>query len=181
MKRQRKFSISLLIISALLFVTTLSCTSSTNPPVDTGIKTPGTLAVSTVTSSSGGAYAPAHVVAIWIEDNSGKFVKTLLIKAQTRRGYLADWLNATPTASTIDATTGATLTSHGTLTCSWNGTNASGAVVSNGTYKVCMELTEDHTGGNFSTFTFTKDSVANSQSPTGKPSFSSISLKWTPQ
>lgn len=179
MNQKRKFSISFIIIS-VLFISLSSCTT-TNPPINTGIKTPGTLAVSTVTSTAGGPFAPAHVMAIWIEDNSGKFVKTLLAKGQTRRQYLANWLNATPSANTVDASTGATLTSHGTITCNWNGTDVSGAVVSNGTYKVCIELTDKDASGNFSTFTFAKDTVANSQSPANKPSFSSISLKWTPQ
>jgi hypothetical protein len=165
----------------LLFITSLSFTSSANPPVDNKIKTTGTLAVSAVTNSLDGTYAPDHVVAIWIEDNSGKFVKTLLVNAQTRRGYLSNWLSATSSANSVDAITGATLNDHGTLTCSWNGTDASGAQVSDGIYKVCLELTEDHTAGNFATFTFTKGTAVDTQTPANKSGFSSVSLKWTPQ
>jgi len=44
-------------------------------------QTNGTLAVSVTTSSTGGNYAPRNIVAIWVEDNSGKFVKTLLAYA----------------------------------------------------------------------------------------------------
>ena len=37
-------------------------------------QTKGSLAVSVTTSSAGGNFAPRNILAIWIEDNSGKFV-----------------------------------------------------------------------------------------------------------
>ena len=45
-------------------------------------QTNGTLSVSVTTSSTGGNYAPRNIVAIWIEDSSGKLVKTLLAYAK---------------------------------------------------------------------------------------------------
>lgn len=173
---------NILLISFFLLGITLvtgSCSSS-NPPVYTGVKTAGSLSVTTITSTTGGTYAPRNVVAIWIEDNSGKFIKTLLVKAQSRMGYLQNWLSATPTANNVDAITGATAMSYGTLTCSWNGTDYYGTLVSDGTYRVCMELTDKDATGNFSYSTFTKGTTTDTQTPANKPSFSSISIKWTP-
>ena len=169
-----------LLFFGVIILGTNSCTS-TNPPVYTGVKTNGTLAVSTVTSTSGGGYTPQNVVAIWVEDNSWKFIKTLLVKAQSQMGYLSNWLNATPTANEVDAITGATAYSYGALTCSWNGTDYQGTLVSDTTYRVCMELTDGHGSGNFSYFSFKKGTAANTQSPVNKPSFSSVSIKWTPK
>ncbi len=88
-------------------------------------QTNGTLAVSVTTSSAGGNYAPRNIVAIWIEDSSGKFVKTLLAYANSRKNHLETWKTSTTTAgsayNTTDAISGATQTSHATRTCSWNG------------------------------------------------------------
>ncbi len=175
MNRKGKFLLTISLLFGLI-----ACTS-TNPPAENGVKTAGTLNVSTLTSTGNGDFSPKHIVAIWIENSSGKFVKTLLVNAQVRRNYLKKWLNSNSSANTTDAISGATLSSYGTLTCSWNGTNTSGAVVSDGTYKVCMELSESDTSSNSSTFTFTKGTAVDSQTPANQPCFSSVSLQWTPQ
>jgi len=151
-----------------------------NPPVKAGDKTTGNLSVSFVSSTANGEYAPRNVVAVWIEDNSGLFVKTLLVNAQKRMRYLTNWLSNTPTGDKVDAITGATSTTYGSLICSWNGTDASGTLVSDGVYKLCMELTDDNSTGNFSYFTFTKGTSVCLQTPANKPSFSHISINWTP-
>lgn len=141
--------------------------------------TPGILTISTLTSKAYGAYS-SHVLAIWIENSSGVFVKTLMRYAIKRDVYLTNWVGNSAKSVTTDAATGATLTSHATRTATWNGANASGTVVADGTYKVCMELTDDNRTGNFSTFTFTKGPTAVTLTPANAPSFSSISIKWVP-
>jgi hypothetical protein len=144
----------------------------------------GTLNVSVATSSAGGNYSPKNIVAIWIEDVDGHFVKTLLSYAQTYRTHLNIWQASTLAAgteyNTVDAVTGPTKTSHGTRTCSWDATNYSGSVVPDGTYKLRMELTDKNATGNYSTFTFTKSSTAQTLNPSNVPSFSSIYAVWTP-
>lgn len=144
----------------------------------------GTLTVTATTSTAGGNYAPKNVVAIWIEDNQGNFVKTLLAYAQTRKTHLNTW-EASTTAfgspfNTVDAITGATKSSHSTRTCTWNGTDVNGTLVPDGTYKVRMELTDKNNTGNFSTFTFTKGSNAETQNHANVPSFASITINWEP-
>ncbi len=147
-------------------------------------QTPGTLNVTTATSNAGGGYNPKNIVAIWIEDANGNFVKTLLVYAQTQKTYLNIWQASTTAAgsayNSVDAITGATKTSHATRTCTWNGKNYSGAVVPDGTYKVRMELTDKNATGNYSSFTFTKGTTAQTLNPANVPSFSSISIAWTP-
>lgn len=147
-------------------------------------QTEGTLTVSAATSAAGGNYAPKNIVAIWVEDNQGNFVKTLLAYAQNRKTHLNTWEASTTAAgspfNTVDAITGATKSSHATRNCTWNGTDVSGALVSDGTYRLRMELTDKNGTGNFSTFTFTKGPVAENQTPSNVPSFSNISINWEP-
>ena len=147
-------------------------------------QTAGTLTVSATTSSAGGNFAPKNVVAIWIEDNQGNFVKTLLAYAQTRKTHLNTWEASTTAAgspfNTVDAITGATKSSHGTRLCTWNGTDVNATLVPDGTYRLRMELTDKNGTGNFSTFTFTKGPEAENQAPANVPSFASISINWEP-
>jgi len=147
-------------------------------------QTEGTLTVTVSTSETGGNYAPRNIVAIWIEDDQGDFVKTLLAYAQTRRTHLNTWQASTTAAgspyNTTDAISGATRTSHSTRSCTWNGTDVEGLLVADGTYRVRMELTDKNNTGNFSTFTFTKGPEPESQTPANVPSFSSILIDWVP-
>lgn len=144
-------------------------------------QTTGKLDVSVATSSTGGNYAPRNIVAIWIEDGSGNFVKTLLAYADKRIQHLNTWEAATNAKSSMynrtDAITGATQSSHGTRTCSWNGTDYNKSPVADGKYFVCMELTDKNSTGNFSKFEFTKG-ASNSVTPQNASSFSSINIVW---
>jgi hypothetical protein len=146
-------------------------------------QTSGTLSISVTTSSTGGNYAPRNVLAIWIEDSSGKFVKTLLAYANTRKTHLNTWETSTTASgsvyNSVDAITGATQSSHATRTCSWNGTDYTGKQVADGTYKIWMELTDKNATGNTGTFTFTKGPNDQKLTPATIPSFSSISINWT--
>jgi hypothetical protein len=146
-------------------------------------QTNGTLSVSVTTSSTGGNYAPRNVLAIWVEDSSGKFVKTLLAYADKRKTHLNTWEASTTTAgsvfNSIDATTGATQSSHATRTCTWNGTDYNKKVVADGDYKLRMELTDKNATGNTASFTFTKGPDAQKLTPADVlPSFKTVSLNW---
>lgn len=147
-------------------------------------QTTGTLDVQVTTSSTGGNFEPRNVLAIWIEDSSGAFVKTLLAYAETRKTYLNTWEASTTAAgsafNTTDAISGATQSSHGTRTAQWDGTNYSGTAVPDGQYLVRMELTDKNATGNTASFTITKGTTAQTLTPGNVPSFSSITLTWTP-
>ncbi len=149
--------------------------------VQLSAQTTGTLNVSVETSSAGGNYAPRNILAIWIEDASGNFVKTLLANADRRIEYLYTWKAITTVKGSmynrVDAITGATLAGHGTRTCTWNGTDFNKNQVANGTYYVCMELTDKHAQGNYAKFAFTKGAT-NKITPANMNGFSSVNIEW---
>lgn len=144
-------------------------------------QTTGKLDVTVTTSSAGGNFAPRNIVAIWIEDASGNFVKTLLAYADKRIQHLNTWETSTNSKGSMynrtDAITGATQSSHGKRNCTWNGTDYNKNPVSDGKYFVCMELTDKNATGNYSKFEFTKG-ASNTVNPQNAPSFSSVNIVW---
>lgn len=129
-------------------------------------------------------WAPENCLAIWIEDNTGKFVKTITVNAARYQIYLTSWKNSTSAAGStfnkVDAVTGATNRNHGTRNCTWDGTDFNGKVVADGTYKVCIEFTETNSTGYYTSYTITKGKSIDIQTPADKPGFSAITLKWSP-
>lgn len=172
----KKNGLFVVIMTTLM---TVSSCSTGEDPIDNAVKTAGTLTAKVTTSSYGGNYAPSNVVAIWVESSSGTFVKTLMVKAAQRKSYLTNWTKSSGGNST-DAITGATVHSHSAYTVSWNGKNASGATVGDGTYNVCVEFTENNNTGKFASFQFTKGTAADNQTPAAKSNVSNITLTWTP-
>jgi len=173
-KKINQFLFSMIV--GITVVILAGCTTD-NPPTAPTNKTG--LTVSVVTSTTGGNYSPKHVVAIWVENSAGTFVKTLTVYAEARKYDLTNW-NSISGGNVTDATTGATQSNFGTIYGSWNGTDSKGVAVPDGTYRLCMELTDKGSTGNFSYFTFTKGTVAESQTPSNVPSFSTITIKWVP-
>jgi len=111
-----------------------------------------TFTVRTVTDN--GTFSPKHVLAIWVEDADG-FVKSRLVRANQRKQYLYKWV-ASSNNNVVDATTGATLTSHQTHTITWDCTDLSGAEVPDGEYHIFVEYTDKHAQGPWTMVTFTK-------------------------
>lgn len=144
----------------------------------------GQLDVSVSTSHAGGNYKPRNIIAIWIENSDNQFVKTLLAYANKRKTHLNTWQASTEAAgsgyNTVDAITGATVSSHGTRNCSWDGTDFNGNTLPDGDYKVWMELTDKNSTGNYSSFSFTKGDDQQQLNPGDEPSFSAINILWTP-
>ncbi len=149
-------------------------------------QTSGNLMVTATTSkTTTPTYAPRNIVAIWVEDANGNFVKTLLSYASERRQYLKEWRTKTTIAgsayNTTDAITGATQSSHAARTASWNGKNRLQALVADGAYILKMEVTDnDGIRQNLATFNFTKGTSIQTLTPANTNGFSSISISWTP-
>lgn len=147
-------------------------------------QTQGDLTVEVNTSETGGSYAPSHILAIWIEDNQGNFVKTLLAYGSKRKTHLNTWQLSTKTAGSeynaVDAITGATKSSHSRRTCTWNGNSFQGSIVSDGTYKLYMELTDKNSTGVYTSFNFTKGQSPVQLNPSNMSSFSNVSISWMP-
>ena len=142
----------------------------------------GQVDFSVTTATYGGAYKPAHVLAIWVTDASGTFVKTLKRQAWGRRGYLTQWV-ANSEENAVDAITGATLTSHQAHNLVWDCTDVDGSLVPDGVYRIRVEFTEDNGTGKITPDThiqFTKGPTATTVSPVDLPYFKSMSLDWTP-
>lgn len=178
MKKQLLILLFIVLLQSVL----IQILNAQNGVIETSAtSTTGTLTIAVTTSSNGGIYAPRNIEAIWIQDNSGKFVKTLLVNAGTRIRYLTNW-NTSSGGNIIDAISGATQSTHGVRTATWNGTNAAAtrAVVQDGTYKILMELTDINGTGNLNNFSFTKGPNSQVITPLSVPSFSNITISWSP-
>ena len=124
------------------------------------------LTVSVNTTQVGGQYAPANVVAVWIEgpspaaNNPGPFVKTIGRWAGQRAVHLVAW-RAKAGINDADAVSGATRADHSQrLTIEWDLKDKLGNLVPDGLYTVRMETADQSsstTTENWQgTFTFTK-------------------------
>ncbi|OIP83725.1 MAG: hypothetical protein AUK44_04530 [Porphyromonadaceae bacterium CG2_30_38_12] len=166
-----------IIVFVIAFTNLVYCLSA---------QTAGTLTISATTSGTGSSdYGTKNVSSMWVEDSSGKFLKTLLAFASERKQYLLAWKTKTTIAgspyNTVDAVTGATQMSHGTRTCTWNGKNRLQELVADGTYTLKMELTDnDGKKQNLASFQFVKGNAEQTLSPSTTSGFSNISIKWTP-
>jgi len=95
--------------------------------------------------------AASNQFAVWIEDSSGRYIKTLYATRYTANGgwrrrdtSIPVWVRqsglAGLTNAQIDTLTGATPRT-GSLTYTWDGTDSRGAVVPNGDYVIFLEGT----------------------------------------
>jgi MYXO-CTERM domain-containing protein len=124
------------------------------------------LSVTVTTTPNGGQFAPRHVVAIWIEDSGGNFVKTIDRWAGVRISHLVAWI--AKSGQDADAVSGATIANHTQpLTMTWDLKNKAGTTVPDGTYTIRMELADDNTTqpaqNHQGTFTFVKGPTAQTQ------------------
>ncbi|PKP22186.1 MAG: hypothetical protein CVU05_05025 [Bacteroidetes bacterium HGW-Bacteroidetes-21] len=146
-------------------------------------QTMGTLSFSVKTVAYSASYSPRHILAIWIADGNGQWVKTRkrMYQNTVYRQYLTNFKNATSnTYNATDATTGATLQSHASHTVTWDGKDASGNLVADGTYRVYVEFTSANATGKLYYCEFTKGPNAQNLTPSNVTNFNDISLSWTP-
>lgn len=136
---------------------------------------PTKLTFKVTTTTMRGRYSPKHVLAIWVTDAQGKFVKTLAKHAFIRGRYLTGW-NSAASGNVVDAVTSATLNSHGTRTLTWNLTDVMKKPVPDGDYKIVMELTENDRTGVTATVPFTKGPTKAMVMPPDAPSFTAMSV-----
>lgn len=166
-----------LLLGAMLFIGS-GCTSPSDnvsevmPTQQTG------LIVSAITSSAGGKYSPRNIVAIWIEDNAGKFVKSLTVYSGNHIYNLSNWTKSAA-QNRVDAISTATRTGYGTIYGVWNGTNVNKTAVPNGIYKLCMEL-NDGSSSNYTSFTFTVAATTETKTVPNAGNFSTITSTWKP-
>lgn len=143
------------------------------------------LQITVTTSPTPGAdYAPNNVVAVWIEDQAGTFVKTIDRWASARKQHLVAWTLKAGLAD-ADAVSGATRASHATpLTITWDLKDRQNAVVADGTYTIRMEVADQNSvapdQNNQGTFTFVKSADPQSQTGLSNGGFTNVSIDFTP-
>ena len=135
-----------------------------------------------------------YVLAVWIEScttcdagttvGTSTFVKTSMRYCGNGTGdHLPTWASKSG-GSTISATTGATLSSFTSKTVTWDGTDVTNVLSSDGNYRVCVQETWGH--GSFATvtryFPFVKGTTTytNTTDVLDDTSFTNISLTWSP-
>ena len=132
------------------------------------------------TVTTGLAYAPRHVLAIWITNSDNlQHIRTLKVRAATYKGMLYKWKTYTSGVVPSDAISGASLTSHQTHTVVWNGRDASGNVVPDGVYNLWVEFNETNVSGNPTTsIQFTKGTADQHITPANTSYFQNIDLQY---
>ena len=166
---------------ALFFVLAFSLSiSAQNPaPEATTASTAGTLTISTKVT-----YSNPYYYAVWINNTSGAFLRTLTIYGNNTSYYadLAHW-NSESARNKVNAVTGATKSATATYVSTWNAMDqANGTVVADGTYPVKIEMAAEAYGINskYIATTFTKGPASQIVTPTVVSPISAITLTWTP-
>ena len=145
-------------------------------------QTQGTLSFSVTPVAQSGGYGNKHVLAIWIQNSTGTFVKTKMrYWGNGTDDHLPTW-KSNSNSNVVDASTGATLTSYATRTITWDGKNASGVDVADGQYKIMIEECwgDGSTKNITKSYTFTKGPSVDSQTPANDSKFTNATLTWTP-
>jgi len=145
-----------------------------------GQSTPGTVSFTITTVDNYKHFSPDHVLAIWVENGSGTFVKTLQVQASKRKQYLYTW-NAKSGGNKVDAISGPTLSDHNPHTVTWNCKDSTGTVVKDGQYQIVTEYTSEHAQGPLQTVTFTKGPSAIKINPAKQKYFIDMNLVYTPE
>jgi hypothetical protein len=171
----------LLFLSIFVFICTLLSAQTT-----------GTLNLAFSQTPHSSYDGTKNVMAVWIESSNGTFVKTrsrnagggtsdhLAVWAVKAGGSAGNCLAAN--CNVLGATTGATLSNFGNRNFSWDGTDASGNVVLDGTYKITVESTWNHGSAATTTrsYTFVKGAAQDVQTPASDANFTNITLAWNP-
>jgi hypothetical protein len=158
-------------------------TDATTP--DGAVGVPRTLRLTFRTEPSAGAvYTPNNVLAVWITNQGGTFVKTIGRWADIRRQYLLAW-NQAAGVNDVDAVSGATRFTHDDpVTITWNLTNRQNTVVPDGTYRIRLELADRNATAtnqnNQGTFTFVKGTAPQTQTGLANGGFTDVTIQYTP-
>ena len=96
------------------------------------------------TYAAGGGMARNPYMAVWIEDPTGAFVKTLALYHRANGDNWLDSLsNWYDSSGGTDTTTSGTVPA-GSYTATWDGSDASGQQAKQGSYYVCVESAVEH-------------------------------------
>ena len=146
--------------------------------------TTGTMTFTLKTISNNSGYSPKHVLAIWIKDSQGNFVKSCKVMANSRKQHLVKW-KISSSGNTTNAITGATLSTHQTHAITWDGKDYSGNLMADGVYQVWVEYTSQNSAsgqpaGPYMSLEFNKTTASEHLAPANLTYFSNIVLDWVP-
>jgi hypothetical protein len=127
------------------------------------------------TVSAQGRYRPRNVGAIWVADESDRWLKTLEMWGTRRAKWLGVW-NAASGGDVVDAITGPTLAMHRVHQVEWNFTDADGCEVGEGSYELQMELTDSSGAGPTISVPFELDGQPQELRPESEPPFLDLHL-----
>jgi hypothetical protein len=124
------------------------------------------------------------VLAVWITNQGGTFVRTIDRWASIRRQYLLAWTQAAG-ATDADAVSGATRSTHDDpVTITWDLRNRQNAIVPDGTYRIRLELADRNATApnqnNQGTFTFVKGAQPQTQTGLTNGGFTDVTIQYTP-
>jgi hypothetical protein len=141
------------------------------------------ITVKLTTTPATGPYEPANIVAVWIEDAGGNFVKTIGRWANVRKQYLLGWV-AKAGANDVDAVTSATRSSHMfPIQAVWNLQDRNGTVVPDGTYTIRMEMADSdattQAANHEGTFTFVKSASPQLQTNQTNGGFINVDIAYS--
>ncbi|MEI8087225.1 MAG: DUF2271 domain-containing protein [Paludibacter sp.] len=171
-----------ILLSISLFAIVVLANAQKSVELSNNAFTNGSLTVN-ITTNQGTleGYSPSNVMAIWISDSNGNFVKTLLALVNSRQYDLYKWKAVTKgTYNVVDAITGATQNTYGHRTCTWDGTSSTKSVLMDGNYTVCIEFTDEAYQGPFTSYSFIKGPIESTLSPLNLTNFKDISIQWIP-
>ncbi|MCX7818837.1 MAG: DUF2271 domain-containing protein [Kiritimatiellae bacterium] len=143
--------------------------------------TGGTLELGVTIRGDSTGFGPRHVVAVWIEDAQGRWVRTLAVEGRKQWRRLEAWRAAAGRLAGPDAVTGATRTDWGRLTASWDGLMAGGTPAPDGEYRVRIETTWwNGAGPRVDNLKFTKGPSPQQVTLPDTGPFREIRLDWKP-
>ena len=111
------------------------------------------LTYTTVTHN--GPFSPNHVLAIWIEDDSDNFIKSLKVMGFEKKKYLYSWKEKSGN-NALDAISGATLSSHNPDNITWDCKDLNMDIVPDASYYLVVEFTDENGQGPVLRIPFTK-------------------------
>ena len=141
--------------------------------------------VEVTTRTTGQNYAPKHVLAVWVADSQGRFVKTLRVMGDKKRGRLSAWraVVANNAGAVVDAVTGATERQHGTVSADWDCRDVRGKLVPDGWYQIMVEFSEGKARGPVTPpghLRVQKGPEAYTASPKDLPYFAGLQVSYQP-
>lgn len=131
----------------------------------------------TFASSTGMARNP--YMAVWIEDANGNFVKTLALYHRANGdNWLQSLSNWYSSSGGTDTTTSGTVPA-GSYTTTWDGTDASGSRVDQGSYYVCVESVVEHGASSLARqqFNFGKTAFNTNLTPNGDITVAAVNYR----